>query len=147
MKLSETPRENRVLTFSVEGEPRPQGSKAVGRAKGGRAYVYEAGADKLKPWRAAMKTEAEEVLKLIDWGGPYDGPVKVTATFNFLEVASDPNREYALKAHDLDKLQRALGDSLEAAGVVTNDSRIVWWDAVKFHNTWEGVSVTVQKLS
>ena len=134
------------LQFIAEGEPRPQGSKAVGRRKGGGAYVYDVGSDKLKPWRAAMVAAAKEALERGLFEAPYDGPVKVSATFNFLEVASDPNREYALKAHDLDKLQRALGDALESAGVVTNDSRVVWWDAVKFHNTWEGVSVTVQKL-
>lgn len=51
-------------------------------------------------------------------------------------------------APDADKLCRGVGDALEAAGVIRNDSRIVHWDASKHYadeHQGTGVHITIKE--
>jgi crossover junction endodeoxyribonuclease RusA len=49
----------------------------------------------------------------------------------------DSAPEYPTGKPDLDKLCRALLDSLTAAGVVKDDAQVVWLDAIKVYATFE----------
>lgn len=106
------------VTFHVPGIPISQGShKAFMRGK--RAVIVDDNAVKLKPWRLA-------VAKAADWaaaGRSFDCPVSVGYEF----VMPRPQRpRFALMAvkPDLDKLQRAINDGMQDAGLLSDDSRI-----------------------
>lgn len=48
-------------------------------------------------------------------------------------------------APDLDKLQRGVGDGLEASGLLANDSRIVQWIATKHYGDTTGCRITIKE--
>lgn len=111
----------------IPGTPRPQGSKSVNRRTG---HMFEANPS-LKVWRDTM------AASLIAWTGtwfgawePYDGPLAVDVTFWMPRPKRPAYIEPAVKP-DLDKLQRALGDSMQASGLIREDSRITTWHARK----------------
>lgn len=130
-----------TTTFFAEGTPRPQGSKKhVGH---GRMVEMSKG---LPAWRAALVTAATAAHH----GPPYDGPVTVTAVFVFprAKALKDKPAPPHTSPSDLDKLQRAVGDSLTAAGVFHDDSQINMWFSHKRRATpgeSEGVHVLVEK--
>ena len=110
----------------IPGTPIPQGSKSATRT----GVMYEAN-PKLRPWRQTMTTH------LTAWTGtwfgawePYDGPLLVDVTFTMPKPGRPKYQLPAVKP-DLDKLCRALGDALTAAGVITDDARITQWRARK----------------
>lgn len=115
---------NQVLDVFVPGVPQPQGNHRVSRA----GYTYEAN-PKLKPWRDAVALVARRA-----WLGrpPLDEPVAVDVHFAMPKPKRPKFTRPATKP-DADKLQRAIGDALETAGVVTNDSRIVLWRVAKVY--------------
>ena len=66
-------------------------------------------------------------------GGLLRGPVGVRVWFWFPKPPSVPKRRvFPTGAPDLDKLQRALGDSLQHV-LVGNDAQIVHWEAWKVY--------------
>lgn len=111
-----------LLELAVTGEPIPQGSKSVSRA--GRLYDAN---PRLKAWRKHM-TECFAY----EWGDkdPLDKPLAIEIRFYLPRPVSAKN-DYADKKPDIDKLTRAAFDSLEAAGVIRNDSRFVDLVAIK----------------
>lgn len=132
-------------TFSVEipGEAEPQGSKTTLRDKQGRPklspksglpIMIEDNPD-LRPWRRVM-TGHMLVAKGRNWQ-PLDGPLLLEVTFRFARPKSHfgtgrnagklkPSAPHWKKTRpDTSKLLRAVEDSLQAAGVITEDSRIV----------------------
>lgn len=110
-----------MTTFFTPGTPRPQGSKRyVGNGRSVEASKY------LAPWRKSLIASARQAHK----GEPWDGPLKVEVVF-IMPKPKRPTYEQPLGAPDTDKLQRAVGDALEQAGVVVNDSRIMVWVPVK----------------
>lgn len=113
-----------VLDVFVPGVPQPQGNHRVSRA----GYTYEAN-PKLKPWRDAVALVARRA-----WHGrpPLDQPVAVDVFFAMPRPKRPKFNRPATKP-DADKLQRAIGDALETAGVVANDSRIVMWRSSKVY--------------
>lgn len=121
-----------MFTVWVGGTPIPQGSKSVTRT----GMMYEANR-KTGPWRKTVEAEARRVRVLLELE-PYTGPVGVTLAFymprpqghwrtgastGHLLTSSAPPRP-AVKP-DIDKLTRAILDSLTAAGVWADDSRVV----------------------
>ena len=113
-----------VLDVFVPGVPQPQGNHRVSRA----GYTYEAN-PKLKPWRDAVAIVARRA-----WLGrtPLDEPVAVDVHFA-MPKPRRPKFDRPATKPDADKLQRAIGDALETAGVVANDSRIVLWRVAKVY--------------
>ena len=106
----------------VCGLPGAQGSKRfVGISKAGRGILIES-SKKVAPWREAVKWAA-----LQPW--PHHcitGPVYVGITFTLPRPKSAPkSRIYPDGAPDLDKLCRAVFDSLTQAGAIEDDSRVV----------------------
>lgn len=112
----------------IAGEPIPQGSiRSVGRP--GQRAVLISDNPRLKRWRKTIVTGLSGAQQI-------PGSVSVEAEFVLPRLSGHPKtakgREYpACTKPDLDKLSRALGDALESAGVIENDSRIVRWQTSK----------------
>jgi Holliday junction resolvase RusA-like endonuclease len=114
--------------------------------RGGRIVLYEA-SKYLPAWRetcimafkaATLHSEQKQFL----------GPVAVTMTF-FMQPAKFNKRLYPNMAPDTDKLCRAVGDSLEISGLLSNDAQIVHLFAYKQFATTEeqpGVEVKIVAL-
>ena len=122
----------------IPGTAIPQGSKSVTRT----GVMYEAN-PKLREWR----THCAAVLTA--WTGtwfgawePYDGPLLVDVTF-YLPKPKRPKFQLPAVKPDTDKLQRALGDAMTAAGVITDDARITTWHARKRYGEpgCEGITI------
>jgi len=112
------------LVFEVLGEPIPQGSmKPVNRP--GQSYTQLVpDSPLLHPWRdrvryAAMQAQGRHWEMI-------DGPVTLAAEFYVPKPKSRPKRRRTLPTTkpDLDKLVRAVGDALSAAGTYADDARV-----------------------
>lgn len=104
-----------VISFRVDGVPVPQGSKTVARG-GGKVWLRDANAARLKPWRA-------EVAAAADLGHTFDGPVFVAATF-FMPRPQRPKWWSPAVKPDVDKLTRALFDGMTDGGLLADDARV-----------------------
>lgn len=147
-----------TFTFSVQGDPIPQGSMVSGTTKEGRRFMRPDN-PKLKPWRDRVSKMAKVL-----WGqqeaaafGPLDCPVDVEvwayiqrpnshygARGRLLDSAPDfPDHA---KGSDVDKLARAVLDSLTTAAVYVDDVRVVDLHAYKRYadRTRPGVHVLVR---
>lgn len=107
-----------MISFRVYGEPAPQGSK---RHVGGGRMIESS--KKLPAWRKAVTQAARQVAPK----QPLDEPVTVAAVF-WLPRPKKPRWNVPAGPPDTDKLQRAIGDALEQAGLIKNDSRIIKWE-------------------
>lgn len=122
------------LTFFIEGTPIPQGSKTAIR-HGTRARLIEAN-KRLKPWRNTLQT----ALAAQAAGRRIEGPF--TAELNFLFTPpqrprfkdQDGNSIHAVKP-DVDKLTRAVLDSLTNANIIDDDARCTHLTATKNYTT------------
>ncbi|WP_104086543.1 RusA family crossover junction endodeoxyribonuclease [Arthrobacter sp. GMC3] len=127
------------FTFHVEGKAAPQGSKK-GFISGGKVNMVEMSKN-LPAWRAQVATAAMRA-----WGKEaLDCPVSVQATFRIPKPKSTKFSDYPAGPPDTDKLQRAVGDALKTAGVITDDSRIVHWDAAKVWGP-AGATITITEM-
>lgn len=134
-----------VCTFTVAGVPAPQGSK---NPWGGEANP------RTRPWRAAVTAAAHEAM---GERVPTLGPVKVRARFYFMRpkshfgsgrnaaIVKDSAPDFHTTFPDLDKLQRAIGDSLTGV-VVRDDKQIAAWDVEKIYSESAGVFIRVEAL-
>jgi Holliday junction resolvase RusA-like endonuclease len=105
-----------TVSFFIEGVPVPQGSKTVSQAKG-RAWLRDANAARLKPWRHVIATHA-------DLGVTFDCPVIVTLSF-VLPRPQKPRWPVPAVKPDIDKLVRAVMDGLTDGGLLGDDARVV----------------------
>lgn len=126
-----------AFTIDVEGLPVPQGSLVSNGFGKGLRHSNQA---QLKPWRY-------QVVEMINRHRPADWdpamPLSVIATFRFQRPAghygTGSNKgklkasapQYHLVKPDLDKLQRAIGDAIEASGLVRGDQCICRWNVDK----------------
>lgn len=136
--------------FTVEGIPVTQaGTRQVDTAQGPRQI--STGGKHLQAWRNKVTAQA---IKTRYEHGPLKCPVAVTVQFRF---PMPDNRTRAEKTAgtipkavrpDLDKLCRAVGDSLQAGGLIYDDSNIVEWHATKVEvfDAWTGAAITVTAL-
>lgn len=123
--------------FRVDGVPVQQGSKTIAKG-GGKAWMRDANAKRLKPWR-------ERVAKAADLGVTFDCPVKVFAYFDMPQPKKPKFGRPAVKP-DVDKLARALLDGMTDGGLLKDDSRVVDLHVVKRYSESPGVSVTVTEV-
>lgn len=125
------------LTFQIQGTPAPQGSK---RHVGGGRMIESS--KKLKPWRDKLIRE----LKANYTGQPLDEPIEVTAAF-FMPKPQRPRFQEPAVTPDADKLARAVGDALQHAGVIKDDSRITQWRITKRYHPqgWTGAHITIER--
>lgn len=146
-----------MIAFWVDGVPISQGSKRPGRnVHTGKAMIREDPLT-LKRWRALIHAKASLAAdgqkRILAGTGRkrrhvvYDSPVIVWAEFVF-PLVKGHGRWNGVKGTrpDLDKLNRAVGDSLESAGIVSEDSRIVGWPCApaKVYGEFPGVRILVE---
>jgi crossover junction endodeoxyribonuclease RusA len=109
-----------VLTFTVIGDPAPQGSK---RHVGNGVMIESS--KRVKPWREAVAAAA---FAARNGQPPLDGPLTLTVTFWLPQPASLSKRKAALgpfRKPDLSKLIRSTEDALTTSGAIADDARIV----------------------
>lgn len=137
---------NAVELWAVGIEPAPQGSKRyVGgnRASGGR---FIEASKKLEPFRQAIGKAVQDHMAKTGDTTPFTLPVEVEATF-ILPRPKTVKRAWPSVAPDLDKLQRALGDSISLEKycggfpLVQDDALIVTWHSQKIYGTPDEMGV------
>ena len=143
-----------IVTFTVFGEPIPQGSKTAGVTKTGRPFMREARAGALHAWRAAIADAAGKAME----GRPVLDVAVGVAVDVFRQrprahYRVDGERLNALgRRHprpdskpDLPKLVRAVHDAMSGI-VYTDDSRICRSREDKQWGTPERIEVIVWLL-
>jgi Holliday junction resolvase RusA-like endonuclease len=128
------------VSFSVTGNPASQGSHAIMHGR-----IVQVNSSKHKAWRKAIVQEAIATLP-DDWQ-PIDEPCELVVNF-YLPKPKTIDRQLPSVSPDLDKLIRAVGDSLTDSGVVTDDSRIVRISARKLYaeGIEPGATISVKTL-
>lgn len=142
----------RTVTFRVLGEPAPQaGTKTVPiRLKNGRTIYRKIteGGTGLAPWRQAI---ADAAAAVAGTHGCLTGPLQLDVLFRFQMPKSRIKALQALGVGprtgkpDLDKLYRAVGDSLKVGGLIADDALIVdsHMRKIEVWHAWLGCIVTV----
>ena len=134
------------FSFTVFGyEPRPQGSKKyVGSrrtAAGNNIPLIIEASPGLPVWRRAVSDAVVQAMHDSGDLSKFDGAVKVEAVF-YVTRRPTVKREYPTVPPDVDKLSRALLDSLKP--VWRDDSQVVRLEVSKKYATKEaGVAVTI----
>lgn len=128
------------VTFTVLGEPRPQGSKRIGRTSTGRPLILDQADGRLRTWRQEVGWAAKGAMDGVEL---LDGPLTVRATFRLIRPISVSERRRPMPSvkPDVDKLTRSLLDA--CTGVVwRDDAQVVALDIVKIYGE-PGVTVSV----
>jgi Holliday junction resolvase RusA-like endonuclease len=120
-----------VISYFVEGEPAPQGSKN-GFVKNGRVVMVES-SKKVKPWREAVALHTQKQLENL-YHFPYSQPVEIALVFH-LPRPKSVSRVWPSVKPDLDKLIRSTFDGLTTGGLYTDDALIVAVSASKQYAT------------
>lgn len=138
-----------MILFTVHGTPTPQGGmRAVPTARGTR--LLSTGGAGLRDWRTAVSAAAADQADLV---GCQTVPLEVTITFRFPMPKSAPRHDrehgirYRTRTPDIDKLTRAVLDSLTAAGLIADDSLVVALHASKVDvwQDWTGCTVRIEE--
>ena len=129
------------VSLSVTGDPASQGSHAIMHGR-----IVQVNSSKHKAWRKAIVQEAIATLP-DDWQ-TIDEPCELIVAF-YLPKPKTVDRQLPSVSPDLDKLIRAVGDSLTDSGVVTDDSRIVRISARKLYaeGIQPGATILVKTLN
>jgi Holliday junction resolvase RusA-like endonuclease len=129
------------VSLSVIGNPASQGSHAIMYGR-----IVQVNSSKHKAWRKAIVQQAIATLP-DDWQ-PIDEPCELIVNF-YLPKPKTVDRQLPSVSPDLDKLIRAVGDSLTDSGVVTDDSRIVRISARKLYaeGIEPGASIQIKTLN
>lgn len=140
-----------LATVRVIGDPKPQGSKAAFKARSGAVINKESGGVAFARWRNAVALAASEERARREIG--VTGPVEMHALYRSAMPQSrrkaDRERGWCWQTTqpDLDKLERAVGDGLQASGLLANDSLIVHNDTRKIEvwQAWTGVLIVLTR--
>jgi len=124
------------LTIDVSGDPASQGSHSVINGR-----IVQVNSAKHKRWRNAVVFAALDLIDE-DWV-PIDEPVELSVIF-YLPRPKTATREFPAVMPDLDKLIRAVGDSLTTAGIISDDSRIIAIHAQKLYADARGVGAVIR---
>jgi crossover junction endodeoxyribonuclease RusA len=124
------------LTIDVSGDPASQGSHSVINGR-----IVQVNSAKHKKWRNAVVFAALDLIGE-DWV-PIDEPVELSVIF-YLPRPKTATREFPAVMPDLDKLIRAVGDSLTTAGIISDDSRIIAIHAQKLYADSRGVGAVIR---
>jgi Holliday junction resolvase RusA-like endonuclease len=120
-----------MISFFIEGEPAPQGSKN-GFVKNGRVVMVES-STKVKPWRAAV---TQKTAQHMSWEtlNPLDSSVEIALVF-YLPKPKSVKRKWPSVKPDLDKLIRSTFDGLTTGGLYTDDALVIAVSASKEYAT------------
>lgn len=141
-------RGTRTLSFTVEGEPVPQGSARAFTPKGWRRPVITSDNPRLKDWRTVVALAAGNVSETELGGEILTGPIRLALTFRLPRPASLAKRvtEHTKKP-DIDKLCRAIGDAL-ASVIYRDDAQVIELVARKTYAPGAaGVDIVVEEVS
>jgi len=122
-----------MISFFVEGEPAPQGSK-TGKVINGRMVMWEASA-KVKPWRVAVATQTRAYLE--SKGSNKEAiktPVEIALIFHLPKPKTVKRNVPSVKP-DLDKLVRSTFDGLTTGGLYEDDALVIALSATKVYAT------------
>ena len=112
-----------MISFYVQGEPAPQGSKRFVGIHNGKGRMIES-SKKVKPWREAVYWAAIEAKSKTAMVMPMDGALAVWMVFA-LPKPKSVRRQAPDRKPDLSKLVRSTEDALVNAGLIADDARIV----------------------
>ena len=116
-----------AIEFFVYGVPQPQAGTRTVPTAGGNRQISTGGKD-LSSWRQEVATTARVIA--VNRREQLVGAVRLVVVFTFVMPASRPawaRRQgwcYRTTTPDLDKLTRAIGDSLKAGGLLRDDALI-----------------------
>jgi Holliday junction resolvase RusA-like endonuclease len=140
------------VSFTVHGQPAPQGSKRAFAVRGkggvptGRVAVIESSHDRVKSWRQAVVDAALAATAGREL--PLDGPLKLGVVFALPRPKGhygtgrnssklrDSAPVYPAGTPDLSKLLRATEDALTDAGIWRDDAQVVGY--VKLEKIYAG---------
>ena len=124
------------LLIEVAGDPASQGSHSVINGR-----IVQVNSSKHKRWRNAVVFAALDLIG-DDWE-PIDEPVELSVIF-YLPRPKTATREFPAVMPDLDKLIRAVGDSLKDSAIIRDYSRIIDIHASKRYNDGRGVGAVIR---
>lgn len=113
-----------ILDFVVYGDPKPQGSKRGFVTKQGRVAMVEQAGRPLKTWRDTVTRTAVSERIRQNWTPYTEGPLRVDIVF-MLKQPARPKFPLPAVRPDVDKLVRAVLDSMTDAHVWQDDSQVV----------------------
>jgi Holliday junction resolvase RusA-like endonuclease len=125
------------LTIDVSGEPASQGSHSVINGR-----IVQVNSAKHKRWRNAVVFAALDLITE-DWT-PIDEPVELSVIFYLPRPKTVLDRPLPSVMPDLDKLIRAVADSLTDARIYEDDSRIVRITAAKVYADHRGSGALIR---
>jgi Holliday junction resolvase RusA-like endonuclease len=143
-----------LARFQVYGIPKPQGSKVpFTDRKTGQARLKESNEISHRSWRQEVANVAARLAEELP--GPLDGALALEVVFRFPMTKSRPKADRlagtVLKttAPDTSKLVRSIEDSLEAAGLITNDARfaVVLATKVEVLDDWTGADIVIRRAA
>lgn len=126
------------MSFEVMGTPIPQGSKRAWlNSASGKVMMTEASGAKHSTWRMEVTGQARQAMSNLGrFGDPFREPISCSLTFQFhrplshygtgrnAELVKATAPPYPVKPPDLDKLTRAIWDSLTSV-VWVDDAQVV----------------------
>jgi hypothetical protein len=128
-----------MISYWIDGEPAPQGSK-TGFIKNGRVVMVES-SKKVKPWREAVAAQTQAKVQ-----AALQNPVEIALVFH-LPKPKTVTRKWPAVKPDLDKLIRSTFDGLTTGGLYTDDALVIAVSASKQYATDRiGCQVTASEI-
>jgi Holliday junction resolvase RusA-like endonuclease len=116
-----------MISYWIDGEPAPQGSK-TGFIKNGRVVMVES-SKKVKPWREAVAAQTQAKVQ-----AALQNPVEIALVFH-LPKPKTVTRKWPAVKPDLDKLIRSTFDGMTTGGLYTDDALVIAVSASKQYAT------------
>jgi Holliday junction resolvase RusA-like endonuclease len=116
-----------MISYWIDGEPAPQGSK-TGFIKNGRVVMIES-SKKVKPWREAVAAQTKDKVQVA-----FQEPVEIALVFH-LPKPKTVTRKWPAVKPDLDKVIRSTFDGLTTGGLYTDDALVIAVSASKQYAT------------
>jgi Holliday junction resolvase RusA-like endonuclease len=140
-----------VVEFNVIGVPVPKGSMRAFKDRGGNVRTTHSGGERWATWNRDVASAAKDAAAV---HGKFTGTVRLDVQFRFPVPASWSKKRRAIgsrlmeAAPDLDKLVRAVGDAVVAAGLLVDDRLIaqLWASKVRVDD-WTGAWIRIQEVS
>ena len=127
-----------MITLTVNGTPKPQGSKVLGRRRDGSAFMRESNKGH-KTWRDTL-VDAMRALQ----ADMITGPTYARLEFNTPQLKKSRPYPITRSSYDIDKLSRTVLDALTISGLIADDSQIVTLHSSKRYSETPGVTITIR---